>query len=83
MKPSECGKVMEQAAKAMENLGCELRIASLYMPATAPWPCNTWWKRKLRPLQAELAMAFGIIGLEELGIYLPRRNDDTTSNTTT
>jgi len=73
-------KAVGRTTKAMIDLERELRVVSLYMPATAPWPWNTWWGPRLYPLQAKLTMAFAKIELEESGIYLneggqQRRNE--------
>lgn len=65
---------LSKAAKAARDFARELRIVSLYMPATAPWPWNTWWGPKLHPLAAALTMEFAAIELEREGIYLKGRD---------
>ena len=63
-------KAAQQATKAMIRFERQLRMVSLSMPVTMPWPFNTWWGPRLHPLQAALTMEFAVIEMERQGIYL-------------
>jgi len=56
-------RAAQESSCAIRELGNQLRIVSLYLPSSAPWPWQSHLCRRLHPLAAELTKEFAAIEL--------------------